>query len=213
MARTSGHPDLLLPEMPSTASLHVVILAGPNGAGKTTAAPKLLRGRLHVPQFVNADVIARGLAGFDPESVAYEASRIMLSRINALADSGVSFALETTLAARTLAPWLQARMTQGYETSLMYLWLPSADLAVARVRDRASRGGHSIDETTVRRRYDRSLQNLFTLYIPIVSAFRVYDSAGAIPLLIARGGVGRATLVREKSLWERIQEQSRDSTD
>ena len=39
---------------------NVVILAGPNGAGKTSAAPVILRDRLEVAEFVNADVIARG---------------------------------------------------------------------------------------------------------------------------------------------------------
>lgn len=59
----------------------LVILAGPNGAGKSTAVPAILRGKLAVDQFVNADVIAQGLSGFSPESVALEAGRIMLARL------------------------------------------------------------------------------------------------------------------------------------
>lgn len=54
----------------------VVVLAGPNGAGKSTAAPHLIQERLQIAEFVNADEIARGLAGFAPEveAVAADAS-------------------------------------------------------------------------------------------------------------------------------------------
>jgi hypothetical protein len=59
----------------------VVILAGPNGAGKSTVAPALLQGALAVNEFVNADVIARGLSAFDPDAAALAAGRVMLTRL------------------------------------------------------------------------------------------------------------------------------------
>ena len=82
----------------------VVILAGPNGAGKSTVAPALLQGALAVDEFVNADVIARGLSAFDPDRVAIAAKRVMLARLKQLADRRVDFAFETTLATRSFAP-------------------------------------------------------------------------------------------------------------
>ena len=85
----------------SEARPNLVILAGPNGAGKSTAAPELLQGALGVNEFVNADVIARGLSAFDPDSAAIGAGRVMLSRVRELAEQRVSFAFETTLASRT----------------------------------------------------------------------------------------------------------------
>ena len=48
----------------------VVVIAGPNGAGKSTAASRILQEAFAVQEFVNADVIARGLSAFKPESVA-----------------------------------------------------------------------------------------------------------------------------------------------
>lgn len=74
---------------------HMIIIAGPNGAGKTTAAPALLRDALQVDDFVNADVIARGLCGFQPEKEAIRAGRIMLKRIHSLAENRANFAFET----------------------------------------------------------------------------------------------------------------------
>ena len=84
----------------------VIILGGPNGAGKSTAAPKLLVDELKVTEFVNADVIARGLSGFKPELVALRAGRIMLERMHELATLHSNFAFETTLASRTFAPFM-----------------------------------------------------------------------------------------------------------
>ena len=72
--RDTGGPDVSEPRP------CIVILAGPNGAGKSTAAPALLQGALAVTEFVNADVIARGLSAFDPNSVAIAAGRVMSVR-------------------------------------------------------------------------------------------------------------------------------------
>ena len=111
----------------------VVILAGPNGAGKSTAAPELLQGELAVTEFVNADVIARGLSAFDPDRAAIAAGRVMLTRLDELARQRESFAFETTLASRSFAPWLRDLRASGYAVHLFFLWLSSADLAVQRV--------------------------------------------------------------------------------
>lgn len=90
-------------------SPHVIAVAGPNGAGKTTLAPFLIRDDYGLMEYVNADSIAQGLAAFSPESVAFEAGRIMLRRINALANQNLSFAFETRLASRSYA-----RLIKGY---------------------------------------------------------------------------------------------------
>lgn len=129
---------------------NVIVLAGPNGAGKTTSARTLLAETLSMTTFVNADVIAQGLAGFDPDSVVVEASRIMLERLRTLAGQRVNFAFETTLAARTYASWLRSLQDNGYTVHLEYFWLVSADLAVARVAQRVREGGHNVPETMIR---------------------------------------------------------------
>ena len=140
----------------------VVVIAGPNGAGKSTTAPAILRDALRVHEFVNADPIAAGLSAFSPESVALAAGRIMLDRVHELAHEGRDFAFETTLASTTFAPWLRGLQNNGYKFHLVYLCLPTVELAVARVAERVRRGGHAVSEGIVRRRYDRSLDNFST---------------------------------------------------
>src|SRR5947209_8423764 len=154
----------------------LVVLAGPNGAGKTTSARTLLAETLQLMTFVNADVIAQGLSGFNPESMAMEAGRIMLERLHALAEQRASFAFETTLAGRSYARWLRSLRVTGYVVHLVYFWLASPDLAVARVAERVSQGGHNIPEATIRQRYRRSVQNFFQLFRPVVHTWKVFDN-------------------------------------
>ena len=90
---------------------HVLVIGGPNGAGKSTIAPLVLRDYLSVPDFVNADQIAAGLSAFNPEGAAFEAGRIMLRRLDELANSGKSFAFESTLSSRTFSVFLKRLKT------------------------------------------------------------------------------------------------------
>jgi len=119
----------------------IIALAGPNGAGKSTAGPALIRDTLGVTTFVDADVIARGLSAFAPEAAARPAGRIMLRRMRELTRQRESFAFETTLAGRSYATWIEDLLCRHYEFHVVFLWLPSADFAVARVADRVRLGG------------------------------------------------------------------------
>ena len=179
----------------------VVILAGPNGAGKSTTAPALLHGALSVDEFVNADVIASGLSAFAPESAAIAAGRVMLARVHELAEQRVTFAFETTLASRTFAPWLRDLRISGYEIQLLFLWLPSAEFAIDRVADRVRAGGHDVPAATVGRRYRAGLRNFFSLYEPLASAWKLYDSSGLKPALIAERLETQTLRVYDEAVW------------
>lgn len=188
----------------------VVVLSGPNGAGKSTAAPRLLHQSLQITEFVNADVIAKGLSGFAPERAAVRAGRIMLERLNELASEQVSFAFETTLAGRAFAPWLEGLLSQGYTMRLFYLWVSSPELAIERVAQRVRKGGHSIPEETIRRRYFGGLRNLFELYIPLATNWQVIDnSIDDKRVIVASGGANRTTVVSAPSKWITINETAR----
>jgi predicted ABC-type ATPase len=184
---------------------NVIVIAGPNGAGKSTIAPTLLRGILDVEHFVNADVIARGLSAFNPEGAAIHAGRVMLERLRELARQRVDFAFETTLAGRGFAPWL-ARLTQdGYDLRLVYVWIASPELCIARVARRVEAGGHHINDDVVRRRYAASLSNFFHLYRPLAQSWQFYDnSSGTVARLIAESTSDRATVVYDEVIWNII---------
>jgi len=166
----------------------VIVIAGPNAAWKTTLAPFLLRDKLGLLEYVNADPIALGLSGFDPGSVAFEAGRVMLRRLHVLAAQRRTFAFESTLAGRSYVYWIEQLRRDGYRFQLMFLWLRNADLAVQRVRERVRVGGHDVAEEIVRRRYSAGLKNFREFYQPLADAWAVYDNSQAeAALLIASG--------------------------
>jgi predicted ABC-type ATPase len=185
------------------SSPNVVVLAGPNGAGKSSSAESILQDGLGIDEFVNADVIARGLSGFKPERAAVAAGRIMLARLRELASQRQSFAFETTLASRTFAPWLADLIRTDYQFHLIFLWLPSADMAVARVASRVREGGHDVPEATIRRRYEAGLRNFSELYQPMARTWRLCDNSGAPQTrLIAAGEGDLETDLIEQALYK-----------
>jgi predicted ABC-type ATPase len=177
----------------------VAVIAGPNGAGKSTLAPHLLRDVLRLDAFVNADQLALGLSGFAPEDAAFSAGRVALDHMRGLAARGQSFAFETTLATRSFGPWLASFAREGYAVLLAFLWLPSADLAVERVRARVRLGGHDIPEATIRRRYPRAIDGFFRLRSRLTS-WRFYDTSGWRPRLVASDAQ-----VVDAALWRRLE--------
>lgn len=181
----------------------IIIIAGPNGAGKSTLAPMLLRDRLGVLEYVNADTIAQGLSAFQPEGAAIASGRVMLKRLRQLADARVSFAFETTLATRSYAPWLKDLQRQGYGIQLIFLWLRSPDLAVERVRMRVADGGHDVPESVVRRRYVRGIRNFLGLYREVAESWGVFDNSEMLrPILIAWGSEAFAHGITRSDLWD-----------
>jgi len=188
------------------------VIAGPNGAGKTSSAPELLRDAVGVPSFVNADVIAEGLSGFRPQEAAFEAGRIMLMRARELAARRADFALESTLSGRTLHRFLNRLASVGYERHVFYLWLPSPDMAVARVRGRVKAGGHDVPEHVIRRRFGKSLVNFEKLYRPDATPWRLYDG-GALtgrPLIAHCGARHKAEVVDEER-WALVARQIQEA--
>ncbi len=186
---------------------NVVVVAGPNGSGKSTAAPALLRDYLGVTEFVNADTIAQGLSAFAAENVAMQAGRLMLDRLKVLAALRSDFAFETTLASRSFAPWLQRLRAGGYRAHLLYLWLPSPEMAAARVASRVEQGGHNVPDEVVVRRYYAGLRNFFHLYMPIVDAWLLFDNSPREGYeLVARGRKGAKIVVADGATWKSIEE-------
>ncbi|MBB6052600.1 AAA family ATPase [Armatimonas rosea] len=151
----------------------LIILAGPNGSGKSTIA------RTFLPEgmpYLNADEIAKELRLTDPDGVEVRAGRLLLERLDLLAGEGRDFALETTLSGRALAVRVVKLREQGYQVHLYFLYLPSPELAVARVRQRVRTGGHSIPEKTIRRRWESGLRCFYDLYQPLADEWLVVDN-------------------------------------
>ena len=183
---------------------NLYLIGGANGSGKTTTAKRILPNSLEVIEYVNADEIAAGISMFNPESVAIIAGRLMLERLEFLSNSGVNFAFETTLDARSFANFLRKSKLRGYTINLIFFWLQSPELAIERVRRRVETGGHNIPEDVIRRRYARGIKNLLELYIPLCDSWIIYDNSRANSQVVAGCEVEQKQLIYQSEIWKQI---------
>lgn len=179
---------------------NLFVMAGPNGAGKTTTSRLVLTGERRVAEFVNADIIAaeQGLSEI-------AAGRAMLQRLDELTAQRADLAFETTLSSASLRGRIEAMRGAGYVFTLIYVWIPSPEMSIQRVAARVRSGGHNIPEEVIRRRYPRSLENLFNVYIPLADAWVMLDNSHRDrPTRIAERDVGRPLRVYDHALWNEL---------
>jgi predicted ABC-type ATPase len=177
---------------------NLYIIAGPNGSGKTTFVKRFLPFYAHCLNFVNADLIAFGLAPFSPEVAAVKAGKLMLEEIENYRRLKVDFAIETTLAGRTYLKLLREMKDEGYKIHVFFLWIHSPKLAIGRVKERVQMGGHDVPVQTILRRFTRGLSNLFHLYRPFFDTWMLFDNSGEVPLLIAKETGGSVAIINKK---------------
>ncbi len=176
----------------------VYIIAGPNGAGKTTFAREFLPHYAHCRNFINADLIAEGVSPFDPEAAAFRAGRLLLGEIEGYVRRGVDFGFETTLSGKTYLNLFGRLRKHGYAIQVFFLWVPSPEVALSRVRERVIGGGHDVPEPVIRRRFDRSLKNFFVHYRQLANSWTLFDNSGERPIVVALAREGDIVIIKGK---------------
>ena len=163
----------------------IYLIAGCNGAGKTTFAKEFLPHEVKCLRFYNADELARGLSPLDPAAADFKAGRLLGGEIRNSIRRKETFALESTLSGKTHVRQIRAAKARGFVIHLHYLWLSDPAIAIARVRERVSKGGHNIPVADIRRRFGRSLQNLVADYAPLADRWAVWNNDRVLPVLLA----------------------------
>ncbi len=186
---------------------NLYIISGCNGAGKTTASFTILPEMLNCKEFVNADEIAKGLSPFQPESVSFQAGRIMVERIDELLNSGDDFAFETTLTTLSYLNTIKKAKEKGYSVNLLYFWLNDVNLAIERVKTRVIEGGHNIPEETIRRRYFRGIYNLTNKFIALCDYWIVINNSSRPFTFVAEGQGASEMNVQDNLVWQQIKTQ------
>ena len=183
-----------------------IIIGGGNGSGKSTSAVLVLPG---VIPYINADEIAKGLPEVEGENKDARASRILINAMDEHEARREDFAIETTLASRSLAPRVRRLQQGGYEFQLLFFWLNSPELNIQRVAERVRSGGHHIPEEVIRRRYIAGLKNFFSLYMPLADTWGAYDnSIKGQSKVVAEGRRGSIDMLALPQSWEQMKETS-----
>ena len=180
---------------------NLYIIAGCNGAGKTTASYTVLPEILHCKEFVNADEIAKGLSPFQPETVSFQAGRIMLQRIDELIDQQVDFGFETTLTTLSYQQTILLAKEKGYKISLLFFWLNDVNLAIERVKTRVSEGGHNIPVDVIVRRYNKGIINFLNVFVNLCDYWLVIDNSNKPFSLIAEGNKNTTSVIYDNKSW------------
>ncbi len=187
------------------------IIAGPNGAGKTTFAKEFLPKYAHCANFINADLIALGLAPFSPSKVQIKAGKLLIEQINLFLRDKVDFAFESTLSGRTYISLLKEAKDSGYAITIFYLTIPSDKLAQERIKQRVKEGGHHVPTVDIKRRFDRSWRNFFNLYMPLAQSWFLFDNAGLEPVEIAKCDQGNIKILNKFLYQELLEEKDGNS--
>jgi predicted ABC-type ATPase len=182
------------------------IIAGPNGAGKTTFAEEFLPLYANCRNFINPDLLARAFSPFDPDAGILRAGRAVLERIAEFTEVRRDFAFETTLSGRAYVPLLRRVKIAGFTLHMFYLWIPSVELCLLRIRDRVESGGHNVPERDVRRRFGRTLSNLFTRYRPLLDTLHFFDNSSNTPRLVFKDESSKTT-INDAALYERLRKE------
>ena len=160
------------------------IIAGPNGAGKTTFALEYLPRVAGCQVFVNADLIAAGLAPLAPEGRTVAASRVFLSEISQNIRVKHDFGFETSLAGLSHRRLITRLKSEGWRVELIYLALPNVELAKHRVAERAVHGGHDIPLADIERRFFRSLDNFLSECVFLANQTVCFCNADRHPVVV-----------------------------
>ena len=172
------------------------ILAGANGSGKSTISKVLLPAEHLV--YVNPDDIAKELNPDNPTAARIDAGRETLRRIDELLAKGESFAIESTLSGNTYVNVLERAKSLGYETTIAYVFVDSAEVCIARIAARVQSGGHFVPDEDVRRRYVRSKENFVSVYAQLADRWLLYYNGGSEIVLVAHGNGSSNIIMRER---------------
>jgi len=184
---------------------NLYIISGCNGSGKTTASFTVLPEMLDCEIFINADEIARGLSPLNPGNSSIEAGRMMLKKVNENIELKQDFAFETTLSSRTFRNTILKAKEFGFETTLVFFWLNSVNLAYNRVKTRVLEGGHDVPEKIICRRYFSGIKNLFNIYIPVCDYWMIFDNSQMLSSeLIAEGIVSKESKIKNITKFDRL---------
>ncbi|HKO44894.1 MAG TPA: zeta toxin family protein [Pyrinomonadaceae bacterium] len=156
----------------------IYVIAGVNGAGKSSIqGAAILQANAH---YYNPDEAAARLIAENPNLSRVAAnSKAWHNGVDLLRKAikeRLDFSFESTLGATTIPGLLREAANQAFDLRIWYVGLSSPELHIARVRQRVSRGGHSISEADIRRRYERSRLNLIEL-MPHLTSLKVFDNS------------------------------------
>lgn len=163
----------------------LIIIGGANGSGKTTLAQEFVALENYV--YLGADDIAHELNSKNPEKAAIEAARIFIKKFGELLEKSESLIVESTLSGLSLHKWIEKGRKLNFIVKILFIYLPSPELCVQRIAARVTKGGHSVPEADIKRRFPRANQNFWHVYKDLADEWSLFYNAGDNIFQVAGG--------------------------
>jgi len=128
--------------------------------------------------YIGADKIAHEINAEDPYLVRLQAGEQFIRGIDSLIVSQQSFVVETTLAGKTFDRFILNAIENGFQITIVFIFLDSDKLCVRRVAARVAKGGHFVPEIDIRRRFKRSIANFWNRYRKLVDNWVITYNGG-----------------------------------
>ncbi|MWP62988.1 zeta toxin family protein [Gilliamella sp. Pas-s25] len=148
---------------------NAIFILGLNGAGKSTIRDDIAS--------------AQDILIIDPDKIAKEhncnsvrAGKIALKMFDDAIKNNQSFLLESTLSSYSIIKQIKIAKKKLYSVRAYFVGLKSLNNHIDRVNNRVKNGGHNIAEDIIRRRFDKTYNNIKKLF-PIVNYLRIIDNS------------------------------------
>jgi predicted ABC-type ATPase len=143
------------------------LFGGPNGSGKTHA------GVLRIAKQVSIN--------------SYHGSFVASYLAERLFETKQSFAFETVMSHESKVDLIHLAHQSGYKTYLYFIFADAISTNIARVQLRVLRGGHAVEEATIKSRAPRTFGLLPAAFEAADSAYIIDNSDEAISILTKEG--------------------------
>ena len=163
----------------------VIVIAGANGVGKTTFALQFLVE--HNFEFLNADEIAKELSAENPSDRKISVGKIFFKKLNEAIEQGKSLLLESMLSGRYLREYFELWIANGYEIEIIFIFVESPEISIARIASRVKNGGHFVPDADVHRRFKRGKQNFWRTYKNLADSWSLFYNSESSFIQIAIG--------------------------
>jgi len=168
------------------------LIAGANGSGKTTLGHELLCAKKDIV-FLNTDEIAAKIG----DNTGLQAGKIIQEKLDKILAAKKSFVWESTISGNHHLRILEKARKAGFEIVLVYVFLDSVELNIARIKKRVLLGGHDVPEQDIRRRMSRSVKN-FSDASKLANQWELYYNGDDNYELVARGvNISKETFAEE----------------
>lgn len=162
-----------------------IVVAGPNGSGKSTLAYEYLID--HPAIYLGVDEMAFNIAPHDPTSARLSAGREYFRALERALKTDESIMIESTLSGQGMHRTLKRTKAAGLHSTIVMIFLDQVGMSLARVRQRARKGGHDIADKDVIRRFGRSIRNFWDEYRFLADEWLLVYNAGKEPIDVAVG--------------------------